>query len=211
MIWRPDSTYVAVHIRSTVFFYTLRMESILKCFKTRRYFWYNEKYPNLKPADALLRGSSAPKIVVVGPSSSGKSTLVYLLVNNKIIGYLSIGIGDKRQTTIIPCEFIFDMNSVRRTFAVRAEKGVCKKRSIYSTYVLAKLYNLNVCDPDDTYDAMDEEWFELILEFRKCDISFEEMTDGRSATIWKDALYEILEAIDGFELTSCKRKEKSNM
>ena len=63
---------------------------------------------------ALKRGNSAPQLVVVAPSGSGKSTLIYLLLNHRLIPFMKIGIGEKSQTTIIPCEFIFEAMPPRR-------------------------------------------------------------------------------------------------
>ena len=62
----------------------------------------------LMPGEALKRIKSAQTIVVIGPTSSGKSTFIYALVNHRIIKYILVGIGDKCQTTIIPCNFLFD-------------------------------------------------------------------------------------------------------
>ena len=61
----------------------------------------------------------------------GKSTGVSVF---KIIGYLSIGIGDKAKRLYNHCEFIFDERITKKNilqFELR-KKGVCKKRSTYS-------------------------------------------------------------------------------
>ncbi|MGB4661108.1 MAG: hypothetical protein WBI07_18195, partial [Mobilitalea sp.] len=67
-----------------------------------------KEFTKLMPGEAHKRIRSAQTIVVIGPTSSGKSTLIYALVNHCIIKYIIVGIGDKRQTTIIPCSFLFD-------------------------------------------------------------------------------------------------------
>ena len=79
---------------------------------------------------ALKRGNSAPQLVVVAPSGSGKSTLIYLLLNHRLIPFMKIGIGEKSQTTIIPCEFIFDERiKDEGSFAIKiVKKGYASKK-----------------------------------------------------------------------------------
>ena len=69
---------------------------------------YEVRNNKVTALSALKRRSSAPQLVVVAPSGSGKSTLIYLLLNHRLIPFMKIGIGEKSQTTIIPCEFCFD-------------------------------------------------------------------------------------------------------
>ena len=81
---------------------------------------YETRNNKITALSALKRRSSAPQLVVVAPSGSGKSTLIYLLLNHKIIPYMRIGIGEKSQTTIIPCEFCFDERiEDEETFAIQ--------------------------------------------------------------------------------------------
>ena len=67
-----------------------------------------QEIARLMPGEAHKRIKTAQSIVVIGPTSSGKSTLIYALVNHQIIKFILVGVGDKCQTTIIPCNFLFD-------------------------------------------------------------------------------------------------------
>ena len=51
-------------------------------------------FASLPPGEALKRMRSVQTMVVVGPTSSGKSTLIYALVNYCIVKYIMVGIGD---------------------------------------------------------------------------------------------------------------------
>ena len=68
---------------------------------------YEIRNNKITALSALKRRSSAPQLVVVAPSGSGKSTLIYLLLNHRLIPYMKIGIGEKSQTTIIPCCLLY--------------------------------------------------------------------------------------------------------
>lgn len=114
----------------------------------------------LMPKEVYHRMKSAQNIVVIGPTGSGKSTMIYALVNSKIVKFILIGVGKKNQTTIIPCNFMFDE---------RIEKdehfALCIKAKEYSSKlihnkvmeVLAKLYVSSGYDVDDTVEAITEE------------------------------------------------------
>ena len=172
------------------------------------------KFPSLKPADALIRGKTAPKIVVVGPSSSGKSTLVYLLVNNKIIGYLFIGIGDKSQTTIIPCEFIFDERIEKEQhFSIKVRKKVFAKKDIHIVILeaLSKLFNANSCDADETIDAMDDEWIESIIEPASASYHLKKMYEVIDFDSLREALYQILSEINPDEFNDRVRNKRKEL
>ena len=60
------------------------------------------KWSMLHPREVMKRIKSAATIVAIGPSSSGKSTLIYALVNHRVVVFINKGIGDKSRTTIIP-------------------------------------------------------------------------------------------------------------
>ncbi len=116
---------------------------------------------------ALKRRNSAPQLVVVAPSGTGKSTLVYLLLSHRLIPYMKIGIGDKSQTTIIPCEFCFDERIANEeTFAIQIIKKDYAYKDIHIAILtlLMELFGKNDCDAEDTLDAFDEEVFEQVIE-----------------------------------------------
>lgn len=129
--------------------------------------YYEVKNNKITALSALKRRTSAPQLVVVAPSGSGKSTLVYFLLNNKLVPYLKIGIGDKSQTTIIPCEFCLDERiSNEDSFAIQIIKKDYTSKDIHLTIltVLMDLFGKNDCDPEETIDAFDEDIFKQIIE-----------------------------------------------
>jgi hypothetical protein len=159
----------------------------------------NREYSKLMPGDALRRSSSAPKIVVIGPSTSGKSTLVYLLVNHRIIGFLSVGIGDKSQTTIIPCNFAFDMRIEKdEYFALQIKRKVFAAKEIHIIVMeaLSKLFCANSCDPEETLEALDEDWMMCILEPEKANYHLGCLKDVIDFELFKEIVGDILSDID---------------
>ena len=129
--------------------------------------YYEVKNNKITALSALKRRTSAPQLVVVAPSGSGKNTLVYLLLNHKLIPYIKIGIGDKNQTTIIPCEFCFDERiSNEDTFAIQIIKKDYTSKDIHIAIltIFMDLFGKNDCDPEETLDAFDEDIFEQIIE-----------------------------------------------
>lgn len=116
---------------------------------------------------ALKRRSSAPQLVVVAPSGSGKSTLIYLLLNHRLVPHMKIGIGEKSQTTIIPCEFCLDERIAdEETFAIQIVKKNYASKDIHMSVltVLMDLFGKNDYDTGETIDAFDEKVLEQILE-----------------------------------------------
>lgn len=67
----------------------------------------SNKYLSAK--ETMKRSKYSPSISVVGATGSGKSSLIYSLINSSIAGSISCGIGDTNQTTIIPCNFMLDL------------------------------------------------------------------------------------------------------
>lgn len=129
--------------------------------------FYEVRNNKVTALSALKRRSSAPQLVVVAPSGSGKSTLIYLLLNHRLIPYMKIGIGEKSQTTIIPCEFCFDERIAdEETFAIQIIKKDYAAKDIHMAIltVLMELFGRNDCDTEDTMDAFDEKVFEQIIE-----------------------------------------------
>ena len=132
---------------------------------------------------ALKRKSSAPQLVVVAPSGSGKSTLIYLLLNHKLIPFMQIGIGDKSQTTIIPCEFCFDERIVDdETFAIQIIKKDFAIKDIHMVLltVLMDLFGKYDCEVEDTLYAFDDSIFEKILEPVEASYHLNKLRDRKS-------------------------------
>lgn len=146
----------------------------------------------IKASSALKRKSSAPQLVVVAPSGSGKSTLTYLLLNHRLIPYMQIGIGDKSQTTIIPCEFCFDERiEGNDTFAIQIIKKDYSSKDIHISIlsVLMDLFGKYDCDAEDTLEAFDDQVFEQILEPEKAHYHLNKIKD-------EIALNDLLEALN---------------
>ena len=127
----------------------------------------DQKIASLMPIEACKRLKSAQSIVVVGPTSSGKSTLIYTLVNHKIIPYISIGVGDKCQTTIIPCDFLFDERITKNEYfalQIRIKDFSFNPIHIKFMEMLTKLYVANGYDIEEAMDAFDSNFMNGILE-----------------------------------------------
>lgn len=163
----------------------------------KKYMNFHE-VKNITAISALKRHSSAPQLVVVAPSGSGKSTLVYLLLNHKLIPYMKIGIGDKSQTTIIPCEFCFDERiEEEEDFAIQIVKKdyVSKDIHIAVLTVLMDLFGKNDCDPEETMEAFDKKVFEKIIEPQESMYHLGKIRETISLDKLKDTLIPILNYI----------------
>lgn len=166
---------------------------------------------NLTASDAFKRKNSAPQLVVVAPSGSGKSTLIYLLLNYRIIPYMKIGIGEKSQTTIIPCEFCFDERIDNDdTFAIQIVKKDYVSKDIHMSVltVLMDLFGKNDCDIDDTIDAFDEKALNQILEPEEAHYHLGQIKDDISLDELRGAIVQILKYIvdNDFETKVTQRK-----
>ena len=152
-------------------------------------------FDEITALSALKRRSSAPQLVLVAPSGSGKSTLVYLLLNEKIIRYMKMGIGEKSQTTIIPCEFCFDGRIADdETFAIQIIKKNYAFKDIHMVVltVLMDLFGKNDCDIEDTMDAFDEKVLKQIIEPEEAHYHLGQISDEISLDELKDALIRVL-------------------
>lgn len=158
--------------------------------------YYEIKNNTVTAISALKRRSSAPQLVVVAPSGSGKSTLIYLLLNHRLIPFIKIGIGEKSQTTIIPCEFCFDMRIENdETFAIQIIKKDYASKDIHMAIltVLMDLFGKNDCDPEDTIDAFDEKVLGQIIEPEEAHYHLGRIRDNIILEDLQDALTPILE------------------
>lgn len=166
----------------------------------------------LLPSDALKRSGTSPSIVVIGPSTSGKSTIVYLVVNHRIVGFISVGIGEKSQTTLIPCDFVFDERIAKdEYFALKIVRKVFDKKSIYIIIQeeLCELYCANAQDVEDTLDSIDDQWIDSILEPKDASYHLGVMKQVIDSEELKNILAKILQNIDSGEVSFGERvKEK---
>lgn len=173
--------------------------------------FYEKKNNRITALSALKRRSSAPQLVVVAPSGSGKSTLIYLLLNHRLIPYMKIGIGEKSQTTIIPCEFCFDERIAdETTFAIQVIKKDYVAKDIHMAIitVLMDLFGKNDCDTEDTMDAFDEKIFEQIIEPEEAHYHLGQIKDEICLDGLKDALAPVLDYMVENEFKAKVRKRR---
>lgn len=175
--------------------------------------FYEVRNNKVTALSALKRKSSAPQLVVVAPSGSGKSTLIYLLMNHRLIPYMKIGIGEKSQTTIIPCEFCFDERITDdETFAIQIIKKDYASKDIHMAVltVLMDLFGRNDCDTEDTIEAFDEKVLDQILEPEEAHYHLNQIKDDISLEELLDALTPILDYIvdNDFKAKVKKRRDE---
>ena len=176
--------------------------------------FYEIRNNKVTALSALKRKSSAPQLVVVAPSGSGKSTLIYLLLNHRLIPYMKIGIGEKSQTTIIPCEFYFDERIIDDdTFAIQIVKKDYASKDIHMSVltVLMNLFGRNDCDIDETIDAFDEKVLEQILEPEEAHYHLGQIRDDFSLDELLDALAPILEYIVDNDFNAKVKKRRNEL
>ena len=162
---------------------------------------------------ALKRGNSAPQLVVVAPSGSGKSTLIYLLLNHRLIPFMKIGIGEKSQTTIIPCEFIFDERiEDEGSFAIKIVKKDYASKKVHMTVlsILMDLFGKNDCDTEETMDAFDDK-FEQIIEPEGAMYHLGQIKDELSMEELKESLVPILDYMVDNDFRTKVRKRRDEL
>lgn len=169
----------------------------------------------LMPREVFRRMKSAQNIVVIGPTGSGKSTLIYALVNNKIVKFILVGVGKKNQTTIIPCNFMFDERLMRDEYFAICIKG--KEYSFKQIHnkvmeVLAKLYVSSGYDVDETVESVTEEALAEVWEPKGADYHLGRISSDISVddlrSIVERALQIIDEAEDSFKARVNKLKKE---
>lgn len=155
----------------------------------------------LEPAEALKRIKSVATIVAIGPSSSGKSTLIYALVNHKVVKFIGKGIGEKNRTTIIPCNFLFDQRIKEEHFGlkIKFKKFAAKDIHIELMEQLAIRFNDMYCNTDDTLNSIDDIWLDRILEPESAAYHLGGIKNAVSISELKKGLMPILTAIEQAE------------
>lgn len=127
----------------------------------------NKEFRKLVPMQVLRRSRNYPTIVVVGPTGAGKSTLIYALINHKVVGLMQLGIGESSQTTIIPANIVFDERIEKEEhFALQIKfKGFSEKDvDIELVPLLADAFFAAGRDAEETLESLDDEWFQKVLE-----------------------------------------------
>ena len=185
----------------------------IKVKKGKAMKYYQIKNNKITAISALKHGSTAPQIVVVAPSGSGKSTLIYLLLNQRLIPYMKIGIGEKSQTTIIPCEFVFDARIKEEgSFAIKIIKKEYASKEVHMTVlsVLMDLFGKNDCDTVETMDEFDEK-FEQIIEPEEAMYHLGQIRDELSMEELKDSLVPILDYMVDNDFITKVRKRRDEL
>lgn len=169
----------------------------------------------LMPREVFRRMKSAQNIVVIGPTGSGKSTLIYALVNNKIVKFILVGVGKKNQTTIIPCNFMFDERlMIDEYFAICIKGKEYSFKQIHNKVmeVLAKLYVSSGYDVDETVESVTEEALAEVWEPKGADYHLGRISSDISVddlrSIVERALQIIDEAEDSFKARVNKLKKE---
>jgi hypothetical protein len=159
---------------------------------------FRKKFGVLEPKKVLERMKNVPIIMVIGPTSSGKSTLIYILLNHRIIKFVRQGIGEKKQTTIIPCNFVFDERiDSSNVFALQLKKKTfeAKKVHLYILEKLAELFVSNGMEIDDTLESIDKNFVESILEPEDKSYHLGRINEEISIEEWKAIMRLLLEEI----------------
>lgn len=174
-----------------------------------------QEIAKLMPKEAHKRIASAQTIVVIGPTSSGKSTLIYALVNHCIIKYIMVGIGEKCQTTIIPCNFLFDERIEKdEFFSLKIRRKDFSPRIIHIKILemLSKQFAQNDSIAEETIDSIDKNVFESVLEPSDAAYHLSKIAEQISLDEFKNVIAEVLHVIEKKEpsfkeRTRIKKKE----
>lgn len=173
------------------------------------------KWSMLHPREVMKRIKSAATIVAIGPSSSGKSTLIYALVNHRVVVFINKGIGDKSRTTIIPCTFLFDERMREEQFGLQVKTRKFSSKDVHIELMeqLAILFSNNGGYAEDTLDCIDEEWINRVLEPESAAYHLGVLKDELSLEELKEALTIVLEAFENANesFDSCVRKKKEEL
>lgn len=173
-----------------------------------------QEIARLMPNEAHKRIKTAQSIVVIGPTSSGKSTLIYALVNYKLIKFILVGIGDKCQTTIIPCNFLFDERIEKNEYfsiQIKCKPFSTKLVHLNVIEMLAKQFVINGYDAEETLYAIDSGIFEEVLEPTEATYHLGKIAKDISLKQFKRVVHELLVHIQNAEdsfLNRVKEKKK---
>lgn len=125
------------------------------------------QFISLSPAKVARRSKSIPSICVIGPTGSGKTTLIYAVLNHRVVCIIQVGIGEKKQTTIIPTNFICDERiEDENQVALKICMKVFAAKDVHYNVMtqLSNLYNDKDIDRDEWEENLDEEFIEKVFE-----------------------------------------------
>lgn len=170
-----------------------------------------QEIARLMPREAHKRIKTAQSIVVIGPTSSGKSTLIYALVNHQIIKFILVGVGDKCQTTIIPCNFLFDERIEKGEFfsiQIRTKVFSPKQIHIKIVEILAKQFALCGYEAEETISSIDSEVMLGILEPADAEYHLGKIVNEISIEDFKNIVNKALTIIEDAEESFYNRVKK---
>lgn len=170
-----------------------------------------QEITRLMPREAHKRIKTAQSIVVIGPTSSGKSTLIYALVNHQIIKFILVGVGDKCQTTIIPCNFLFDERIEKGEFfsiQIRTKVFSPKQIHIKVVEILAKQFALCGYEAEETISSIDSEVMLGILEPADAEYHLGKIVNEISIEDFKNIVNKALTIIEDAEESFYNRVKK---
>lgn len=170
-----------------------------------------QEIARLMPREAHKRIKTAQSIVVIGPTSSGKSTLIYALVNHQIIKFILVGIGVKCQTTIIPCNFLFDERIEKGEFfsiQIRTKVFSPKQIHIKVVEILAKQFALCGYEAEETISSIDSEVMLGILEPADAEYHLGKIVNEISIEDFKNIVNKALTIIEDAEESFYNRVKK---
>lgn len=175
----------------------------------------NREFVSLTPEKVAKRSKSIPTICVIGPTGSGKTTLIYSILNHRLVGIIQVGIGEKKQTTIIPTNFICDerIESENQVALKICRKKFAAKDVHYNVMQkLADLYNDKDIDNDEWADNLDEEFIEDVFEPSDKAYHLKELVPEINLDNMRAVLLPLLEAADKSEPSFSDRvTEKKKM
>lgn len=156
-------------------------------------------FVSLTPAKVARRSKSIPTICVIGPTGSGKTTLIYSILNHRLVGIIQVGIGEKKQTTIIPTNFICDerIEDENKVALKICMKQFAAKDVHYNVMLkLADLYNDKDIDSDEWADNIDEEFIEKVFEPDDKAYHLKELVSAIDLDDMRNVLLPLLKAVD---------------
>lgn len=172
-------------------------------------------FTSLTPAKVARRSKSIPTICVIGPTGSGKTTLIYSILNHRLVGIIQVGIGEKKQTTIIPTNFICDerIEEENQVALKICMKQFAAKDVHYNVILkLADLYNDKDIDNDEWADNLDEKFIETVFEPDDKAYHLKELVPVIDLDNMRNVLLPLLEAADKTEPSFSDRvAEKKKM
>lgn len=175
----------------------------------------NRTFISLTPAKVARRSESIPTICVIGPTGAGKTTLIYSILNHRLVGIIQVGIGEKKQTTIIPTNFICDERIEKEN---QVALKICMKqfaaKDVHYNVIaqLADLYNDKDIDNDEWADNLDEEFIEKVFEPDDKAYHLKELVPLININNMRSVLLPLLEAADKTEPSFADRvTEKKKM